>query len=349
MRSPFLVTTTILAFLSCSDDPPSPTSGGTDTTAVTAGAGGATGTSGLSAAATSGGEASGVGGGAAAELALAFAAEVSQAELTQSIADLEAFGTRYTLGSGDEEARDYLVARLSSYGLDAELDPFPVQGVTADNIIARKTGLTTPERVYIFSAHYDSTSNMAPVLAPGADDNASGVAAVLEAARIFQAHAFDSSLWFVFTAAEEQGSAGSLHMADWLQADNVDVRGVIAPDMIGYWPLGDDDAMDILGDDGSVELTELMAAIADELAVPYKKWTNHGFCYGDDHTNFQEAGFPSISPMDCVEAHNLPESGEQTPHYHQTSDTLATLYMPFTTRVAGVIVATFAVLGGPVR
>ena len=70
MRSPFLVTTTILAFLSCSDDPPSPTSGGTDTTAVTAGAGGATGTSGLSAAATSGGEASGVGGGAAAELAL---------------------------------------------------------------------------------------------------------------------------------------------------------------------------------------------------------------------------------------------------------------------------------------
>jgi hypothetical protein len=51
--------------------------------------------------------------------------------------------------------------------------------------------------------------------------------------------------------------------------------------------------------------------------------------------------------MDCVEAHNVGESGEDTPHYHQTSDRVDTLYMPFTARVAGVIVATFADLGGP--
>ena len=52
--------------------------------------------------------------------------------------------------------------------------------------------------------------------------------------------------------------------------------------------------------------------------------------------------------MDCVEAHNVAASGEETPHYHQTSDTMSSLHMPFTTRVASVIVATFADLGEPV-
>jgi transposase len=89
-----------------------------------------------------------------------------------------------------------------------------------------------------------------------------------------------------------------------------------------------------------------MADWATRLGVAHKVWIQHAYCYGDDHTNFQEAGFPAISPMDCVEAHNL-ATGETTPHYHQTSDRTETLYLPFTARVAGVIVATFAALGEP--
>ena len=52
--------------------------------------------------------------------------------------------------------------------------------------------------------------------------------------------------------------------------------------------------------------------------------------------------------MDCVEAHNVFSTGETTPHYHQTSDRVETLYMPFTAKVVGVIVATLADLAGPV-
>jgi Zn-dependent M28 family amino/carboxypeptidase len=151
----------------------------------------------------------------------------------------------------------------------------------------------------------------------------------------------------VLTAAEEQGSRGSLHMTSWMTDAGVDVRGVIAPDMIGYWPLGDDDAMDILGDTGSSHLADQMASVADALGVPYKKFIEHSYCYGDDHTNFQEAGFPAIAPMDCVEAHNLPGMGEETPHYHRESDTVDTLYLPFTKRVVEVQIATFAMWGEP--
>ncbi|MDP7111193.1 MAG: M20/M25/M40 family metallo-hydrolase [Myxococcota bacterium] len=278
---------------------------------------------------------------------LELAAEVDGDELSNTIADLEGFGTRYTFSDGDDQARDYLEGRLEELGLSPELDTFEVQGEIAANVIARKEGLERPDIVYMFSAHYDSTSENPQVSAPGADDNASAVAAVLEAARILAPLDTKYSLWFVLTAAEEQGSVGSAHMVDWLAADGVDIQGVIAPDMIGYWPLGDDDSMDILGDEGSRELADQMAAMAVRLGVSHKIWIQHSYCYGDDHTNFQEAGYPAISPMDCVEAHNVPASGETLPHYHRTSDTLDTLHMDFTTRVTQVLVGTFAELGEP--
>lgn len=273
---------------------------------------------------------------------------VSQTELTASISGLEGLGTRYTIGQGDERARDWLVNKLTEMGLMAELDPFQAVGETANNIIVKMPGTVEPNVVYIYSAHYDSTSNAAATSAPGADDNASGVAAVLEAARLMKGHSFKYSVWFVFTAAEEQGSLGSKHMAAWLKAQGVDVRGVIAPDMIGYWPAGEADQMDILGDSASAMLVEHMANVATQLGVGFKKHIDHTFCYGDDHTSFQEAGFPSIAPMDCVEAHNLP-TDEDTPHYHRMTDTMSTLHMGFTTKVAGVITVTLAELAEPVE
>jgi Zn-dependent M28 family amino/carboxypeptidase len=276
------------------------------------------------------------------------AAQVEEGRILGSILALQDLGTRYTFSNGDEAAADYLVAELEELGFEVERDPFDVTGTTAENLIARLPGTIEPEVVYIFSAHYDSTSPNPMTTAPGADDNATGVAAVLEAARILAPHSFRHSLWFVLTAAEEQGSLGSEHMVGWLGAQGIDVRGVIAPDMIGYWPLGDDDAFDILGDTESTALVDQMAGWATQLGVAHKRWIMHDYCYGDDHTNFQEAGFPAITPMDCVEAHNIPSSGESTPHYHLTTDRSETLHLPFTARVVGVIVAALADLGDPV-
>lgn len=279
---------------------------------------------------------------AAPEDPLELAAEASLEEIEASILDLEGMGTRNTFTPGNQEAIDYLVGRLGELGYLAELDPFEALNAQTANVIARKPGVVTPERVWIYSAHYDSTSDQPDTYAPGADDNASGVAGVLEAARILADRDLEETVWFVFTGAEEQGSLGSAHMSEWLLEEDVDVQGVIAPDMIGYWPLGDEDLVDILGDDESEHLVEAMASVAAALDIAHKTWIQHGYCYGDDHTNFQEAGFPSITPMDCVEAHNIPSSGETTPHYHRISDTIDTLHLPFTTEVVGLIVATLA-------
>ena len=170
---------------------------------------------------------------------------------------------------------------------------------------------------------------------------------MLSAARILSKSAFHGTIWFVAMGAEEQGSLGSAHLADRMLDEGLTVRGVVAPDMIAYWPLGDGDAFDILGDTESSWMVDDLADAADHLGVANKKWIQHRYCQGDDHTSFQDAGIPAISPMDCVEAHNLPASGEDTPWYHTSSDTIDTLSMPFTTRVAQVIVGALATWADP--
>ena len=76
---------------------------------------------------------------------VALAGAVSQSELTTSIQGLEALETRFTMGQGDDRAKDYLVGRFAAMGLTAELDPFPVAGETVrdvlDDVFARFPGL----------------------------------------------------------------------------------------------------------------------------------------------------------------------------------------------------------------
>ncbi len=293
-------------------------------------------------AAEGGGDTSDTGAGATEFDSFSLAADVSEAELTATIEDLAAFGTRYTFSDGDEAAADYLVGRFEALGVEVWRDGFEVEGEPVENVVGIVPGTVDPDVVFVFSAHYDSTSNHPETEAPGADDNATGVAVVLEAARLLVAHPLAHTAWFVLTAAEEQGSLGSAHLVDEMAETGVDAQGVIAPDMIGYWPLGEGDAMDILGDPESAALVADMETVANELGVANKTWIEHRYCLGDDHTNFQDAGYPAISPMDCVEAHNVRGSDEETPHYHRTTDTPDTLHMGFTTRVAQVTTVTFA-------
>ena len=279
---------------------------------------------------------------------MALALDVSPTALGASIDGLEQLGTRYTIGSGDEQARDHLLDRIAAMGLSAELDPFSAGGETANNVIVRHVGTVDPNVVYLFCAHYDSTSDTPDTWAPGADDNASGVAALLEGVRLITQHAFRYSVWFVFSAAEEQGSLGSAHLASWLAGQGFDVRGAVVPDMIAYWPQADQSVFDILGDPGSVALVDRMADVATRLGVAHQTWIQHTYCYGDDQTRFQDAGIPAVAVMDCVDAHNVPSAGETVPNYHRGTDTTGTLYMPMFAEVTGVMIATLAELAEPV-
>lgn len=130
-------------------------------------------------------------------------------------------------GPEHDPARDNIAAHFESYGLTVTLEPF-YYGGTYYNVVATKLGTVYPDQEYIVGGHYDSVSN------PGADDNASGVASVLEAARILSQYESDCTIRFVGFDMEEAGLVGSSAYVDDHYAD--DILGMISADMLAFEP-----------------------------------------------------------------------------------------------------------------
>ena len=125
---------------------------------------------------------------------------------------------------GNQEARLYLQDSFASFGLDVS-----VQG-TYKNVVGELRGKTNPDRIFIIGAHYDTTSGGDR---PGGDDNASGTAAVLEAARVLSQYEFDATIRFIGFNAEEDGLLGSRDYVDnYVIPNNQNVVGMINLDMI---------------------------------------------------------------------------------------------------------------------
>ena len=124
-------------------------------------------------------------------------------------------GTRYSYATAQlDQAAQYLAGEYTALGLTVTYDPFAFNGNTMTNLAAELPGVG-PDRdhIYILCAHYDSTSSNKPSsVAPGADDNASGSAAVLEAARILSQSRFNRTIRFVHFAGEEQGMTGQCEL-----------------------------------------------------------------------------------------------------------------------------------------
>jgi len=121
---------------------------------------------------------------------------------------------------------ELIAAEMESYGLTVELHPFGYQGDTFYNVVGTKLGTTYPGEIYIVGGHYDSVNN------GGADDNASGVALVLEAARVLSRYDSQRTIRFMAYSAEERGLIGSRAYAFSHAAENI--LGMISPDMVAY-------------------------------------------------------------------------------------------------------------------
>jgi hypothetical protein len=183
--------------------------------------------------------------------------EISARNIERTILKLVSFGTRNTLSSQDDPdrgigaARDWLYdefrkAALPSGGrMTVELQTY-IQGVAPripvptpiTNVVATLRGEQPDSagRHYVVSGHYDSMPTIVTDFtseAPGANDDASGVAAVLEMARVMATRRFDATLVFMAVAGEEQGLFGANHYATQAKANGIDVAGMFTNDIIG--------------------------------------------------------------------------------------------------------------------
>ncbi|WP_248962825.1 M28 family metallopeptidase [Sphaerisporangium perillae] len=181
--------------------------------------------------------------------------EIDRDRLEATVMRLTRFGTRHTLSSQDDPERGIgaatawvhgqmqAYAALSGGRMTVERQSF-VQPVspripvptTITNVIATLRGDASPERVYVVTGHLDSrvTDVMnATGDAPGADDDASGVAVVLELARVFASRHTEATVVFAVVSGEEQGLYGSAYMARQMKAAGADVQGMFSNDIVG--------------------------------------------------------------------------------------------------------------------
>ncbi|WP_329105400.1 M28 family metallopeptidase [Streptomyces sp. NBC_01439] len=263
---------------------------------------------------------------------------VSADELMNSVEALAAFHTRHTFSSLIGEAAEEIVSRFEAAGYtDVVRRTWTNAGHSADNVICTKPGTVAGRPVIIVCAHYDSRMadlNNTTARAPGADDNGSGVAAVLEIARLLAPVALSSTLQFVAFSGEEQGLWGATEYAAELHATDGEAYRVVNLDMVGRPPA--DGSVTVEHDQGnavpdndaaSKAFAVVMArAAADHTALPVML----GPIFASDYMPFEAHGDVTIGAYE----------GEGNPHYHETSDMPDTLDYGYLADVTRMTLAT---------
>lgn len=270
----------------------------------------------------------------------ALISQVSKGGLTNSIQSLQSFQTRYASTANCEAAGTFLYGFFSQLGLPCEYDPFTFSSSSSSrNVVATLLGRTSPQREVIVCAHYDSTSDQRATLAPGADDNASGTAAVMEIARILANYSFDYTIKFIGFSAEEWGLYGSKHYAQEAKSRGEKIMAVINLDMIAYTDRLPED-LDVIVNQTSEWLANryiIMAKLYGLLDIA--KSINPSLKYSD-HSSFWDQGYSASLGIEDYPLDN--------PYYHRTSDTLSVLNLDFAVAVTKVSLAVAADLAQPI-
>lgn len=202
--------------------------------------------------------------------------------------------------------------------------------------------LPYPEKIYLLCAHYDSMSNDPYNDAPGADDNASGVAALL-AAEYLSKKEFNATIKFVCFAAEEQGLIGSQKYAQEMFNEDAQILAVINLDMIAWWKMGIKYDLNIITNTNSQWLSNYLTQINTKyVGMPLDRTTNDNAWWGD-HSSFWDYGYSAI---DVFEAYNW-YSPDFNPYYHTAQETLDKLDLDFALKNTKTCIATVCELADP--
>lgn len=280
---------------------------------------------------------------------------ISSAELKGYVLALQNMGTRYAPSRGNLRAAEYLRTAFAAAGLrDTGFDEFSYYDEetgtweTSRNVVASKPGASSPETIVVIGAHFDGVARTAAdgrtsLLdrenpAPAADDNATGVAAVLAAARVLAPLEFDRTLRFVAFSAEEAGSLGSAHYAAEAARKGERIVAMISVDMIGGVSREPED-LDIFADGRSAGLLDRITNQARIYApeLPLYRIVDDRYD-GSDHGPFWNNGYPAV----CLMEDYYPSSRS----YHSPADTVETVHFPFFLGAARLAAGCFAEIAG---
>jgi len=291
--------------------------------------------------------------------------QVSEQNLLSSIKALQGFKTRNLLSEekaanfGIGAARKWLIKEFQKIpGLEVVDDGYrlPQQGgrivreTELHNVVAIKKGKAARERIIIVNAHYDTIAvsqdgkfhyEDVNTEAPGANDDASGVAALLEMARIIAPLETEATIYFIAFSGEEQGLVGSTLYAQKMKQQGKNVEAVLTMDMISNIKAGngyiDSTRVRVFSDDPndspSRELARYVKRVAEQVYPSFEVnliYRADRFGRGGDHTPFVLEGFPGIRFTEARENYSV---------QHSPLDTIENLSVPYCADVTRVVLA----------
>jgi len=246
---------------------------------------------------------------------------------------LVAFGPRVTGSQECYDSGDYIYDEFVKMGLDTRKHYWERNSLNGNNIEATIYGVDeTSDQIFVVCAHYDSVPS-----SPGADDDGSGVAAVISAARAMNNYEFNHTIRFVAFSGEEQGIYGSYFYVEEADNNNDNIIAALNADMIGYAETEEDRTLiRIYHQDHPLEwLIDYTSEVAEEYhdyididVVP------SGYSWGSDHYRFWEAGYEAVFYAE----YNF------NAYYHSPEDTIENMDIDYAVRSSRLIIATLAEL-----
>lgn len=209
------------------------------------------------------------------------------------------------------------------------------------------------DEIVLITAHMDSTSEQRNTYAPGAEDNGSGVAALMEAARLFRFYKFDRTIKIIFFTGEEQGLWGSAAYVSDHPTEMDNIVGVVNLDMFGYD--SDDDRCFELHVGTRADSNIVGTCFTDvidnyDLNLTYDYLTN-GATGASDHASFWYANVGAVEVLENFFNSDLPDGcvgQDRNPNYHTTNDRIVNMNLPVTLSIAQAGIGTAASLAEPI-
>lgn len=247
---------------------------------------------------------------------------VSADSIEANIEHLSSYHTRRYDSRFIWDVQDWLVRYYQKLDVDmVMLHNFPVPDSdieTADNILAVKWGTTKPDEFVICGAHYDSWnsdgSDPDTIRSPGADDNASGVAGILETARLLSPYKFERSIIFANWNAEEIGLVGSAAYAHDMAEQGLDIVAYFNLDMTGYLAESSDIHVNLMYTTRDSLLGDYVKSFSRTYFPEMRIWQDW-LAWGDsDYSSFNRNGYAAIHPFEDTHA--------SSPFIHTRQDVL---------------------------
>src|SRR5215216_1038895 len=285
--------------------------------------------------------------------------QVSLDNIKSKVTKLSSFHTRHTKSTYINEAAEWLKREFENIGYDNVPNHEYKERIDGNeynlkNIICKKDG--NNNKCILICAHYDSRmedEDDYTSKAPGANDNASGVSAILEIARILYNKKLEYDLQFVLFSGEEQHFLGSEQYAKLIRKNKIELYRLINLDMIGYPKLSPGKVIIkrdnntnyerhnrvFCNDKDSIECGNTMINMCTYIhLVPLE-----GSIYDSDYEPFEKRGYVVVGAYDGS------AEPEQNPHYHSTSDTPELIDWDYLTAVTKIVLATILTLDKEIK